>query len=413
MKVNISPSPTTLSYDIPAPAPIFGKLKVNSSPSSADVFVDSELVGRTPLEHDLIIGHHLVVIRKDGFDDKSFDVKIEEGKTASFTQQLMANAATITVSVDGDFDIYVDKEYKGTGSWSGVVNTGSHQFEARAEGYHSTFLSTSIESIPSHHNIVLDKPTPIMGTIDVRSMPLFAGVYIDNIYIGSTPLKKQVVVGNHKVEIRKSGYKQRDLHNIYVKENRTIKLKSVFNRSRGYKGFESMAAFSYLQGLGNTHSSLNWTYTGGYRFNPYIYIGAGVGVSYNVKGAPDILMIEDDSFDGKHLNLCAASVPLYAYVRANMTDERCAPFFAVAAGGNLSAKQKLFLPMFVAKYNTSTMFVNPQFGVEFATDNCFKWYISLGFNCHSSLYCSEYTPYSANLSRKAAYAMDFHVGFIF
>ena len=49
-------------------------------------------------------------------------------------------------------------------------------------------------------------PSPGTGTLDVRSDPTGAQVYLDGDYLGRTPLVASVRAGRHRVEVRKAGY---------------------------------------------------------------------------------------------------------------------------------------------------------------------------------------------------------------
>ena len=63
--------------------PSLGKLNVTSRPEGADVYVDNQFVGKTPLFLDFIVGTHEVSIRKDRFlaEKKIIDIKENEVTT--------------------------------------------------------------------------------------------------------------------------------------------------------------------------------------------------------------------------------------------------------------------------------------------------------------------------------------------
>lgn len=66
-----------------APVPMVGRLRTESKPSGADVFLGENRLGRTPgIFSDLLIGSHTLTFRKEGYLEQTADVTIEEGKIA-------------------------------------------------------------------------------------------------------------------------------------------------------------------------------------------------------------------------------------------------------------------------------------------------------------------------------------------
>ncbi len=61
--------------------------EINTSPAGADVYIDNELVGITPLTTDVDLGKHNVIIRSDGYLQLSFDF-IAEDELHQFSLEL-------------------------------------------------------------------------------------------------------------------------------------------------------------------------------------------------------------------------------------------------------------------------------------------------------------------------------------
>ena len=72
---------------------IQGNLSVNYKPFGADVYVDGKKLGQSPrVFNGLLVGNHLVEVRKDGYATDRKTVTISEGQTASITGTLASNA---------------------------------------------------------------------------------------------------------------------------------------------------------------------------------------------------------------------------------------------------------------------------------------------------------------------------------
>ena len=126
------------SITIDAPTPINGSINITCSPSIANVKIDNEDFGDTPLMSELLVGKHTVTISKKGYKSYTTTVNIAEGQTENLTAKLEENIAP--------------------------------------------------------------------GYISVTSYPSGANVYIDGIYIGTTPTKRQVEADSYFVTVSKAGY---------------------------------------------------------------------------------------------------------------------------------------------------------------------------------------------------------------
>lgn len=72
-----------------APVPMVGRLRAESKPAGADVFLGEKNLGRTPgIFNDVLIGTHTLTFRKEGFTDQAIEVTVEEGKVSPVSAQL-------------------------------------------------------------------------------------------------------------------------------------------------------------------------------------------------------------------------------------------------------------------------------------------------------------------------------------
>lgn len=72
-----------------APAPIYGRMDVNTTPMDAEVLVDGKKVGRSPmLISDILLGSHQITLLKRGYESVEKSVNIEPSKTAELSVTL-------------------------------------------------------------------------------------------------------------------------------------------------------------------------------------------------------------------------------------------------------------------------------------------------------------------------------------
>lgn len=126
----------------------------------------------------------------------------------------------VTLTVDGDAEIYVNGERKGTGSWNGPLNAGIYNVECKLTNCRSSSQSIMVEeNVP--RVISLIPPTPIVGNISVLSNPLGASIKVDGKDYGTTPCNiTGLLIGQHKVSLCLNGYDE--IHSVVeVKELET------------------------------------------------------------------------------------------------------------------------------------------------------------------------------------------------
>lgn len=188
--------------------PAYGYLNVTSSPESgAIVYIDGKKVGQTPYKTDkLASGEHKVRVMKEMFSPAEKTFTITDGNTTQAAMTMAANFVNVTVTTDSESDIYIDNESKGKGTWRGRLSDGNHAFEARKASHRNSVENIKL-TLGKDENIVIPNPTPIYGTLDVSTNPIGANIIIDGKSFGTTPrVLNNVLVGNHKLRLDKSGY---------------------------------------------------------------------------------------------------------------------------------------------------------------------------------------------------------------
>ena len=177
-------------------------------PQSAVVIIDNKHYTLTEGAMRVVLpaGNYNYTVTAAGYHSQSGTFVVAGDKV---TKQiaLTADAATVTLTAPDGAEIWVNEEYKGTGSWSGVLSSGTYIFEARKQGHKSSVMSKQITSDRPSQSYILPAPQPIYGSLMVDGTPLMADVALDGTPIGQTPLKKGgILIGNHTLTISKSGY---------------------------------------------------------------------------------------------------------------------------------------------------------------------------------------------------------------
>jgi hypothetical protein len=210
--------------------PAFGWVELlgNEENKGAQVYIDNALVGTIPFKsQNLPSGEHHIRVVKPMYDSYSQTIDITDNQTTQLTPHLNADFSVVTINVDNNADIYVNKEKKGTGSWTGNLASGTYVMEAKKDGHRSTLTNFEVSSNQKSQTVQLQSPTPIYGSINITSTPSEADVYLDGENLGQTPLFiPKVLLGNHNMEITHNGYDSyRSVINIIEGETTSLDIR--------------------------------------------------------------------------------------------------------------------------------------------------------------------------------------------
>ena len=154
----------------------------------------------------LASGTYNYTVTAVGYHPQSGTVTVA-GSTVEKSLALTADTAKVTITVADNAEIWINGSMKGTGSWSGTLNSGAYIFEARKVGCKSSKISKQIASSAAAQSITLPAPTPIVGSLIVASTPVGASVSIGSKSLGTTPLKMDnLAVGTFTLKLSKAGY---------------------------------------------------------------------------------------------------------------------------------------------------------------------------------------------------------------
>ena len=190
--------------------PAFGYIEVpeEGKLAGAKVFIDNEYKGTVPFRSErLASGNHQVRLVQQMYSPVSENVAVTDGETTRFAPALSADFARVTLRVEGNAEIWVNDERKGTGTWTGDLPTGDYQIECRLPSHRPAAKELAVTPQMQGQAITLSQPTPIYGALDISSVPIDADIYLDGKKIGTTPMQlPECLIGQHTVKISKAGH---------------------------------------------------------------------------------------------------------------------------------------------------------------------------------------------------------------
>ena len=206
--------------------PAYGFIKVASKPESdAVVFINNKKVGTTPYQSDkMASGTYKVRVVKDMYQAAEQTFVITDGNTTNALLDMAANFINLTVETDPDSDIYIDEQFKGKGKWEGRISDGAHFVEVKKDKHRTVSKNLNLV-LGKDENIKIEAPTPIVGMLDISSVPVKANIYLNGKHYGTTPrIISDLLIGDYTLKLEKEGCAS-VTKNITIEENYTLAIK--------------------------------------------------------------------------------------------------------------------------------------------------------------------------------------------
>lgn len=193
-----------------------GYFLIESGPSGAPVMFDGIFIGVTPVTYPVTSTsspQHAVIISANGYYPYStkYTTNPGPGETIVVYADLEPSQSTGTLFVTsspGGALITVDGGKGQQAPWTyRDIRAGGHLVQAFLSGYEPY---STIASVPAGGSITIDavlKPLSEVGTVQVKSSPGGADVYVDGIYRGSTATTVgNLAAGSHFTLLKLVGY---------------------------------------------------------------------------------------------------------------------------------------------------------------------------------------------------------------
>jgi hypothetical protein len=141
-----------------------GSLTVQTTVEGAEVLVDEETVGYTPLDGPLSLaaGSHTVRVRRAGYTEFASVVEISPGQASSLEVDMMALAMVLTVRTTPEAaSVFVDGTFRGSTPLEIELGEGEHSIRLTAPRHHEAvreitarpgqteLLSVDLEPLPA------------------------------------------------------------------------------------------------------------------------------------------------------------------------------------------------------------------------------------------------------------------------
>ena len=203
-----------------------GNLSIRTHPPGVSVSIDGfpDLNKTTPCSFDNYKATpYRFFLTKKRYEPKDTIINIEKDLDKNVIVKLEPKFGSLVVhsNVNG-VKYYLDKELVGVDSLGlfgeiDGIDIGKYSLEIKKEKYHSK--TQIIEISPNDTTDIFVELDAITGSVDIRTNPPGANVYIDETFKGTTPYSEsELIIGEHIIRIEKDKF-LKETKTVSVKEN--------------------------------------------------------------------------------------------------------------------------------------------------------------------------------------------------
>jgi eukaryotic-like serine/threonine-protein kinase len=228
------------------PGPEMISVSIRSIPPGASVYVDSELLGITPLDDfEVPQGELKLQIHKEGMSLIDTLVSVVKGQPSLFSFELKPRGVLVPADAIAETEyggirvtstpegssVYLDDQYVGTTPYtSDQIPVGRYRLNIRRSGYES-YVESIIVDTETRQSI--SASLVAIGKISVSSEPSGASVIVNGRYAGTTPYENsRMPVGSYDVVLRKEGFDDYQTA-VQIQQQSTREVRHTFAVPRG------------------------------------------------------------------------------------------------------------------------------------------------------------------------------------
>lgn len=187
--------------------PAWARVAISSEPAGADVLVDGELVGTTPIAAELLQGEREVTLKLAGYKAWQDSLVVEAAKDFAVPAVTLvpADGLAFIRSRPSDASVTIDGVFKGNTPLEVVLKPDErHEITLFKAGYESA--SHTVRAGPNEETTVNLDLQPVTAQVLIQADPADAELYIDGILRGRANQTLELLAVAQQIEIRKPGY---------------------------------------------------------------------------------------------------------------------------------------------------------------------------------------------------------------
>ena len=185
-----------------------GRIKISSKPAGAEVLIDGESKGKTPLDISLPMGSYQIEISKDDYVKVNADVVLSQSRPEmSLDQPLQLIRGSLTInSQPAGAKVLLSGDPKGETPLTLELPMGPYQVELSKKNYVTVDREIILTEANQDQSLKRDPWSFPMGSLVVTSPQSEVAVSVNGEAMGQTPLTLALPMGRYLVKFSKQDY---------------------------------------------------------------------------------------------------------------------------------------------------------------------------------------------------------------
>lgn len=187
--------------------PAWAEVSLSSEPPGAEVLVDGESLGHTPIVAEIFEGRRSLTLRLPRHKawQRSLGVIAGESMQVPLVNLEPADGLVFIESIPSGASVTVGGEFKGLTPLEVTLPPGQrHEFTLIREGYRSRREQLDVRADQQHDlEVELD---PVLVAVRVQAEPADAELYVNGDLIGSANQTVELLAASQTIEIRSNGF---------------------------------------------------------------------------------------------------------------------------------------------------------------------------------------------------------------
>ncbi len=187
--------------------PAWANVSFSSDPANAELYANGELLGRTPLQVELLEGEHQLMLKLSGFKAWQESIEVEAEQNIEMPQVSLdkADGLVLVKTLPSGAGLTVNGTYRGQSPFELNLAPGQrYQVTVFKEGYQAA--RRDINVVSGEEQTLNLKLQPQLGDVKIVSQPSDALLYIDGRLMGRANQTLSLPSKQHSVSIKKEGY---------------------------------------------------------------------------------------------------------------------------------------------------------------------------------------------------------------
>lgn len=178
--------------------------------AQADIYVDGELCGQSPVKKYLNYGRHTIRATKDRYEgETTATITTSEDQDIRVIRVDMQDMShlygNVTVKTDNYADIFFNGKLVGTGEWETQLREGNYTVETRKADSDPSMTSFTVVA-QQQNDVKATAPTPHTGWLSLYTRPRNVKATYNGSHIFNLTEVQTMPVGTYQMEFTRKGY---------------------------------------------------------------------------------------------------------------------------------------------------------------------------------------------------------------